>query len=65
MLILVFVLPLDITMAIVFMTDARDAQHRQLKSIVKLELALTMGLLLAWLPYFLRLFGLELPGIND
>jgi hypothetical protein len=57
MLILVFVLPLDITMAMVFMTGAPDAQRQQLKSIIKLEVALMMVLLLAWLPYFLRLFG--------
>ncbi len=65
MLILVFVLPLDITMAMVFMADTRDAERQRLKLIIKLEIGLTLILMLAWLPFFLRLFGVKLPGISD
>ncbi len=65
MLILVFILPLDITMAMVFMADRRDAERRRLQLIIKLEIGLTIILMLAWLPFFLRLFGVKLSGISD
>ena len=65
MLILAFVLPLDMTMAMVFMTDTVGEQRRHLKSVLKLEAGLTAVLFIAWVPFFLRLFEVQVPGISD
>ncbi len=65
MLILAFVLPLDMTMAMVFMTDKSGEQRSHLKSVLKLEAGLTAVLFIAWVPFFLRLFEVRVPGISD
>jgi hypothetical protein len=56
MLILIFVLPLDMTMARIFMSDANETQRNQLKSAIKVDAILMAVLLLAWLPFFMRFF---------
>ena len=55
MMMLVFALPLDITMALVFRVDADAAQRRRLGVAIRLELATLAALVLAWTPFALKL----------
>lgn len=62
MLMLVFVLPLDITMSLVFRADCTPAERTRLGRVVLLESALFTLLLTAWIPFFLRFFALSTGG---
>ena len=53
--IMAFVLPLDITMTLVFMSDRRGAQRRRLLRIAQTEAVLLVAMLAAWTPLVLRL----------
>jgi len=53
--IMLFVLPLDITMSRVFMREAQGAERARYRFIIRLELALFVLMLLAWLPFILKL----------
>ena len=53
--IMVFVLPLDITMSLVFMSDRQGTERRRLRRVVRIETVLLVVMILAWLPLVLRL----------
>jgi hypothetical protein len=53
--IMLFVLPLDITMSRVFMTEAQGADRARYRFIIWLEAALFALMLFAWLPFILKL----------
>lgn len=53
--IMLFVLPLDITMTRVFMKEAQGTERARYGFIIRLELALFALMLLAWLPFILKL----------
>ena len=46
---LVFVLPLDITMARIFMSDMQGAERARYRSIIRIEAVLFVALLIAWI----------------
>ncbi len=58
MMILVFALPLDITMTLVFMSDTTPERRAQLKRELKLEATAMVLMLLAWTPFYVRFFTL-------
>ncbi|MGE0336790.1 MAG: hypothetical protein AB7O21_09410 [Gammaproteobacteria bacterium] len=62
MLILAFVLPLDITMARIFLSDASGDRRRELMTAIRVEAWLMLVLLLAWSPFFVRFFELSFPA---
>ena len=53
--IMAFVVPLDITMTLVFMSGRHEAERHRLGIIAKTEAALFAALILAWLPLIVRL----------
>lgn len=53
--IMLFVLPLDITMSRVFMGEAQGEEKLRYRFIIRLELALLALMLLAWLPFIVKL----------
>ncbi len=53
--IMLFVLPLDITMSRVFMGEAQGEEKLRYRFIIRLELVLLALMLLAWLPFVLKL----------
>ncbi len=55
----VFVLPLDMMMTAVFMSDAADAKRAALRRVLLTEGALLAVMVLAWMPFVLQL--LERP----
>lgn len=55
--IMLFVLPLDMLMSRIFMTDKEAAEQARLRFIIRLEAALLVLMLLAWLPFLLRLLS--------
>ncbi len=59
--IMLFVLPLDMTMSRVFMGEAQGDERARYRFIIRLELVLLALMLLAWLPFILRL--LESAGL--
>lgn len=64
MMILVFMLPLDMTMARIFLSDADEAHRQRLKSAIKLDAWLMLILLVAWLPFFVRFFEITFAGAD-
>lgn len=62
MMMLVFVLPLDITMSLVFRADSPPVERARLGRVVLIEAVLFMLLLAAWTPFFLRFFALSTGG---
>ena len=53
--IVLFLLPLDITMSRVFMSGASEARRRQLKRVMVTEAALFVLMVVGWLPFVLQL----------
>ena len=53
--IMAFVLPLDITMTLVFMSDRQGPERRRLRRIAQVEAVLLAAMLVAWLPFLMRL----------
>ena len=53
--IMAFVLPLDITMTLVFMSDRQGPERRRLRRIAQIEAVLLVAMLAAWLPLVVRL----------
>ena len=53
--IMAFVLPLDITMTLVFMSDRRGPERRRLRRIAQTEAVLFVAMLVAWIPLVMRL----------
>ena len=62
MVIILFVLMLDITMARVFASDAEGERKRQLLFASRLEAWELLALTLAWTPFALRMLGISFPG---
>ncbi len=54
MMMLLFTLPLDMTMSRVFMSDADAAERARLAAIIKLEAAAMALLVLCWLPFMIE-----------
>ena len=55
MAIVLFVLPLDMTMARAFMSGESNEGRLRLRKIIRIEGLLFILLLLAWLPFFLKI----------
>jgi hypothetical protein len=53
MMMLVFALPLDMTMARVFMADAGPAERARLGFVIRLEAAFYIAMLAAWAPFLI------------
>ena len=53
--IMLFVLPLDITMSSVFMSDKQGEERARFRFIIRTEVALFVLMLLSWLPFVVRL----------
>ena len=53
--IMAFVLPLDITMTLVFMSDRQEPERRRLRRIAQTEAVLLVAMLVAWMPLVMRL----------
>ena len=53
--IMAFVLPLDITMTLVFMSDRQGPERRRLRRIAQTEAVLLVAMLVAWMPLVMRL----------
>lgn len=62
MLMLVFILPLDMTMARVFMTGADDSERQRLQTAIRMEAWSMVVLLIAWMPFYLRFFEISLSA---
>ena len=60
MMMLVFAIPLDITMARVFMADADAAEISRLKFIIRTEIAVYVVLIGAWIPFMVRVLDFSL-----
>lgn len=55
--IMVFVLALDITMTLVFMSDRRGEERRRLRRIAQVETVALVAMVVAWIPLVMRLLG--------
>ena len=55
--IMAFVLPLDITMTLVFMSDRQGAERRRLRRIAQTETVLLVAMIVAWMPLVMRLLS--------
>ena len=53
--IMAFVLPLDITMTFIFMSERHGPERRRLLRIARTEMVLLVAMLAAWTPLVLRL----------
>ena len=53
--IMAFVLPLDITMSLVFMSDRHGEERRRLQRIAQTEIVLLVAMIVAWIPLLIRL----------
>ena len=51
MMMLVFALPLDITMAAVFMADAEARERKRLKFAIRVDVIALLAMCLAWAPF--------------
>ncbi|MCZ6895437.1 MAG: hypothetical protein O7H40_15505 [Gammaproteobacteria bacterium] len=60
MMMLVFAIPLDITMARIFMADADAAEISRLKFIIRTEIAVYVVLIGAWIPFMVRVLDFSL-----
>jgi hypothetical protein len=54
MMMLVFALPLEITMSRVFMVDAEQAERERLRFVVRLEAFALVAMLIAWTPFIIK-----------
>jgi len=57
--IFIFVLPLDMMMTGIFMSDAHAAKRRRLKRVLITETVALVALVLAWLPFVLSLLRIR------
>jgi hypothetical protein len=55
MMMLVFALPLEMTMTRVFITNAEPAEKRRLKNILKIEAIAYFLLIISWTPFFITM----------
>lgn len=54
MMMLVFALPLDMTMARIFMADADAGERERLRFVIRLEAVAYLVMLAAWTPFMFR-----------
>lgn len=54
MMMLVFAIPLDITMTCIFRVDADPAEQRRLGTVVRIEAVVYVAMLLAWTPFIIK-----------
>ena len=54
MMMLIFTLPLDMTMARIFMSDAEPPEKERLAMIIRFEALMLILMLLAWIPFMFR-----------
>ena len=54
---LVFAVPLDMTMTRVFMSGANDTERKRLRKIIRIEASAYLLMLLAWTPFFVTVLG--------
>ena len=57
--IVIFVLPLDMTMSRVFMSGASEARRAQLKRVMVTEAVLFVLMVIGWLPFVLQLLRIS------
>ena len=55
--IVVFVLPLEMVMSLIFMSDKHGSERRRYQRILVIELALFLVLLTAWAPFLVELLS--------
>lgn len=55
MLILVFVLPLDMTMSRIFMSGAEASERSRLGRVIRVEAGLLLFMVVAWLPFMTKI----------
>ena len=55
--VVVFVLPLEMVMSLIFMSDKQGPERRRYRRILAIELALFLVLLAAWAPFLVALLG--------
>ena len=53
--IMVFVLPLDLVMTLIFMSDRQGPERRRLRIIARIEAVMFIVMLAAWTPLLIRL----------
>jgi hypothetical protein len=54
---LVFAIPLDITMVFIFKTDSSEQEKVRYRKIIKTELTIYVLLLAFWIPFFLKILS--------
>lgn len=59
MMMLVFALPLDMTMARIFMSDADAAERVRLRFVLKVEAFAYAAMILAWTPFLVRVLEIS------
>ena len=57
MMMLVFAIPLEMTMTRIFITNAEPAEKRRLQHILKLEAIVYLLLIVSWTPFFIKVLG--------
>ncbi len=55
MMMLVFAIPLDVTMAFVFRADADNQERLRLDSVIRIEVVTYVAMLLAWTPFMIKI----------
>lgn len=55
--VMVFVLPLEMVMSLIFMSDKQGPERRRFQRILAIELALFLVLLAVWAPFLVALLG--------
>lgn len=55
--VVVFVLPLEMVMTLIFMSDKGELERRRYKRILAVELSMFLVLLGAWMPFLMELLG--------
>ena len=57
MMMLVFAIPLEMTMTRIFITNAEPSEKRRLQRILKLEAIVYLLLIVSWTPFFIKVLG--------
>ncbi len=57
MMMLVFAIPLEMTMTRIFITNAEPPEKRRLQRILKLEAIVYLLLIVSWTPFFIKVLG--------
>jgi hypothetical protein len=57
MMMLVFAIPLEMTMTRIFITNAEPAEKARLQRILKREAIVYLLLIVSWTPFFIKVLG--------